>query len=99
MFRGLVELAKAQGVTVVFLIPPQNPDYAKTGSFGIYGALRSDVSKIIGELSSMGAVVFDENNMGEHDYTGAMAYNEDHLSEMGAERLTQRLDSLLKSLE
>ena len=99
MFRDLVELAKAQGVTVVFLIPPQNPDYAKTGSFGIYGALRSDVAKIIGELSSMGAVVFDENNMGEHDYTGAMAYNEDHLSEMGAERLTQRLDSLLKSLE
>ena len=98
-FRSLVELAKSQGVTVVLLIPPQNPDYAKTGSFGIYGALRSDVPQILDELSSMGAVVFDENNMGEHAYTGDMAYNEDHLSRKGAERLTQRLDSLLKSLE
>lgn len=98
-YRNLVELAKSQGVTVVFLIPPQNPEYAKTGSFGIYGALRSDVQKIIDELSSMGAVVFDENNMGKHAYTDDMAFNEDHLSKKGAERLSARLDSLFVDLE
>ena len=98
-FKSLVDLAKRNGVTVVFLIPPQNPGYAYTGAFGIYGVLRSDAQEIIDKLSSMGAVVFDENKMGLHDYTNAMAYNTDHLSREGAKQLTSRLESLLKTLE
>jgi len=99
IYRNIIALASQQGVTVVLLIPPQNPRYAETGAFGVYGARRSEAQGLIDELSSMGAVVFDENKMGAHDYTGDMAYNEDHLSKEGAKRLTARLDSLLKSLE
>jgi hypothetical protein len=36
--------------------------------------------------------------MGDHDYTDEMAFNEDHLSYLGAIQLTTRLDSVLKSL-
>jgi len=99
MYKSLVDLAKKKGVTVIFLIPPQNPGYAETGAFGVYGVLRSESEEIIDELSSMGAVVFDENKMGYHDYTSDMAYNTDHLSLEGAQRLSGRLDSLLKTLE
>ena len=41
----------------------------------------------------------DENKMGDHDYTDEMAQNRDHLSYLGAQKLTARLDSVLKSIE
>ena len=37
--------------------------------------------------------------MGNHDYTDKMAVNKDHLCTLGAEKFTQRLDSLLKTLK
>lgn len=40
----------------------------------------------------------DENKMGDHDYTDEMAQDTDHLSPLGAEKLTLRLDSLIKTL-
>ena len=44
-------------------------------------------------------MLLDENKMGAHDYTDNMAKDTDHLSEAGAEQLTHRLDSLLRTLE
>ena len=41
----------------------------------------------------------DENKMGKHDYTSKMAYDDDHLGTLGAEKLTHRLDSLIKTLD
>ena len=41
----------------------------------------------------------DENKMGNHDYTDAMAQNRDHLSSVGAKKMTARLDSVLKTLK
>jgi hypothetical protein len=86
-------------VKVILLVPPQNPEYAKTGSFGIYGLRRSLSVKLLENAKKMNAVLFDENKMGAHDYTADMAYNTDHLSRKGAKQLSGRLDSLLKTLE
>ena len=36
--------------------------------------------------------------MGDHDYTDDMAYDTDHLAAKGAEQLTKRLDSLIRTL-
>lgn len=36
--------------------------------------------------------------MGMHDYDDEMAFNCDHLSYKGAEKLTKRLDSLIQTL-
>ena len=41
----------------------------------------------------------DENRMGDHDYTDEMAADRDHLAEKGAEQLTSRLDSLIRTLD
>jgi hypothetical protein len=43
-------------------------------------------------------VLMDENKFGEHDYTDAMANDYDHLGAVGAEHLSVRLDSLIRSL-
>ena len=44
-------------------------------------------------------IFMDENKMGKHDYTSKMAYDDDHLGTLGAEKLTHRLDSLIKTLD
>ena len=44
-------------------------------------------------------VLMDENKMGNHDYSGNVACDFDHLCVEGAKKLTLRLDSLLKTLE
>ena len=42
---------------------------------------------------------FDQHKMGEHDYLEGMNFDDDHLCRAGAERITHRLDSLLKTLD
>lgn len=90
-------------INVVGVIFPQNPCYRETGSWGRYGPQRSAAEKYIEFVKALaGSVsrfaVLDENRNGNHDYTDQMALNTDHLSAKGAEQLTARLDSLLKTL-
>ena len=98
MLEYVVSCAREKGVQVVLLVPPQNPRYAETGAYGIYGVQRSIAVQILGWSYSLGAYVLDENKMGEHDYTSSMAFNTDHLSRKGAKQLSERLDSLMKAV-
>jgi hypothetical protein len=43
-------------------------------------------------------VLVDENQFGKHGYDDSMANDFDHLSAAGAVRLSDRLDSLLRTL-
>ena len=90
-------------INVVGVIFPQNPRYRETGSWGRYGPQRSAAEKYIESVKALAGrisrfAVLDENRNGNHDYTDQMALNTDHLSVKGAEQLTTRLDSLLKTL-
>ena len=90
-------------INVVGVIFPQNPRYRETGSWGRYGPQRSAAEKYIESVKALAGrvsrfAVLDENRNGNHDYTDQMALNTDHLSAKGAEQLTARLDSLLKTL-
>ena len=98
-FYRVIQTARKQGIKVVVTIPPQNPAYAKTGSFGVYGPRRSVAMEIISTLKRSDVIIFDEYKLGAHDYTNEMAYNVDHLSALGAKQFTHRLDSLLSTLE
>ena len=42
-------------------------------------------------------IIFDENKMGNHDYTDEMARDTDHLGDLGAAQMSLRLDSLLQN--
>ncbi len=100
---SVIKKASKKNIYVVGIIFPQAPMYKNTGSIGLYGFQRSAAAKLIDRLDSIDRankyfVLMDENKMGDHDYTNEMAFNRDHLSYLGAEQLTRRLDSLFKTL-
>ena len=102
--KNILQSAENYGVYVVGIIFPQSPNFKKTGSFGKYGIRRSEAPKLLKEIQNLEKqyphfVFWDENKMGNHDYSDEMAMNKDHLSYLGAEQLTSRLDSLLKTLK
>ena len=86
-------------IKLVLAITPRNPAYAETDTYGVFGPSREVANAIIDILKEKGFVIFDENKDGKHDYTPEMAYNSSHLSYIGAEQFTARLDSLLKTLK
>ncbi|MCQ2103426.1 MAG: TIGR02171 family protein [Fibrobacter sp.] len=95
--------ALERGINVVGLLFPQNPAYVNTGSWGRYGPTRTTAKKILESLTDLSKkygnfIVMDENKMGAHDYDDTMALNTDHLSNEGASRVTERLDTLLKKM-
>ena len=98
MLDSLRAETERRGVKLILAITPQNPDFAKTESFGSFGPKMEVAKKIVSALEKSGYYIFDENKFGEHDYTSEMAYNSNHLSYLGARQFTARLDSLLKTL-
>jgi hypothetical protein len=95
----LVGEARARGIEVVLLVTPQNPRYAKTGAYGVYGVRRSVAQELLERAKALDVLFLDENKMGNHDYKSSMAFNTDHLGREGAKQLSERLDSLFKTLE
>ena len=101
---AFIDSTKNKGFKIIGLIYPQSPKYAETGSYGRHGIQRSVVMKTMAYLDSLSEVyphfmVMDENKYGAHDYTDSMANDYDHLAAAGAEHLSIRVDSLLKTLE
>ena len=101
--KKMVETAHEKGIYFIGVVFPQNPNYKKTGAFGRYGIPRSEAPILLQEIADLSKtypnfILFDENKMGDHDYTGDMAYDRDHLAYPGAIHFTARLDSLLKEL-
>ena len=97
-------MAENYGVYVIGVVFPQSPGFKNTGAFGRYGLRRSEVPMLLKELEDLSKeyphfIYVDENKMGSHDYTDAMAQNRDHLCANGAKQMTARLDSLFKTLK
>lgn len=102
--KNILKLAEKKDIYVIGVIFPQSPNFKNTGSFGRYGIRRSEAPALLEEFKEMektypNFVFWDENKMGDHGYKNNMAINRDHLSYFGAERLTRRLDALLKKLK
>lgn len=97
----LIQTCQKNGIILVGVLFPMNPRYKETGAFGRHGLRRSIAPTIISELQKLSDlysnfILFDENKMGNHDYTDEMARDVDHLNDLGAVLMTERLDSLLK---
>ena len=100
----IIQLAKAKGIKVVGVEMPLNPNYKNVDAYGKYGLRNSDAPEIIERLNALtqkydNFAFFDQHKMGEHDYLNGMNYDDDHLCRAGAEQMTHRLDSLLKTLK
>lgn len=104
LLAELMDTCSVHKITVIGVIPPINPKYAETGAFGYAGLRRSEVPGVLQDLSDIkkkytNFILMDENKMGKHDYTDKEAHDYSHLSQKGAEKLTQRIDSLIKTLD
>ena len=105
-FNTLIEMIKAcqqKDIILIGVITPQNPRYRETGAFGACGLLRSEAPGLIQQIHDLSLqypnfILMDENKMGYHDYTREMFYDGAHLATNGAEQLTARIDSLIKTL-
>lgn len=103
ILEKFAKLTENKGIFVIALEAPQNPAYKNTGSYGRYGLQRSSAINFLEQIQSISKkyphfIFMNENNMGEHNYTSDMAYDDDHLGNLGAEQLTHRLDSLIQTL-
>lgn len=99
-----VKEAESKNIYLIGIILPQSPGYKETGAFGRYGLRRSVAEKMIKIIKDYEKkyphfILMDENKMGYHDYDDEKAFNCDHLSYKGAEKLTKRLDSLIQTLK
>ena len=100
----IIQMAEERNVMVIGMIFPLNPGYKETGAFGRYGMRRSNAIRLIEEFEKLQDVYsnfkfVDENRMGNHDYSRGMFIDDDHLCDVGAVRMTARVDSLLRSME
>jgi uncharacterized protein (TIGR02171 family) len=99
LFESIVNMCKKHKVTVVALVIPRHAGYKDTGAFGIYGPRRSVTKKLFETLQKYDVVWMDENEWGDHDYQDeSMGYNMDHLSYIGAYKMSERVDAKLKGL-
>lgn len=99
----MIEKCAQKNIIFIGVITPQNPKFKDTGAFGVHGLRRSEAPALIQEIADISKqypnfILMDENKMGEHDYTDEMAFDNNHLSELGAKQLTHRLDSLIQTL-
>ena len=102
--QNVLKMAENYNVKVIGIVFPQSPNFKKTGAFGRYGVRRSEAPALLKRIQNLESVYpnfifWDENKMGDHDYDDPMANNKDHLSDLGAQQLTERLNLLLESLE
>lgn len=103
ILEDLVKACSEKEVYVVGVVFPLNPGYKETGAYGSSGLQRSVAPNIIAKIDEISAeypnfIFVDENKYGDHDYSDDMAKDYGHLSSAGAEQLTQRLDSLIQTL-
>lgn len=99
VFESIVDMCKKNKVTLVALVIPRHAGYKNTGSYGAYGPSQSITRQLFEKLQKYDIVWMDENNWGNHVYQDdAMGYNMDHLSYLGAYKMSERVDAKLKKL-
>lgn len=101
---SLIETCQEKDIYVIGVLFPLSPGFKETGAYGSRGLRRSEAPALIQQIADLSNTysnftLMDENKMGDHDYTDEMAANSAHLSALGAEQLTKRLDSLIQKLD
>ncbi|PWJ71668.1 MULTISPECIES: TIGR02171 family protein [unclassified Fibrobacter] len=104
VLEDIIKKCEERNISVVGVIFPQSPAYAKSGAFGRYGLRRSVAKSLIEKIDGFSKtytnfVLMDENKMGNHDYGNEMAVDFDHLCAEGIPQITERLNSILLGLE
>jgi len=101
--KRMVQLASMQGVVVAVVMFPTDPRFQKSKYAGrwepewpIYHQILDSLKSLPMKALGAGRVLFVDANLdGRHDYGDEDALDGDHLSTIGARKLSKRLDSLI----
>jgi hypothetical protein len=98
--RAFAKLVTDQGIHLVLVVFPQNPEFANSEFFQFYGPTQATARIILASLRNLESTsdhihFYDAHRFGQHDYSDEDAFDTDHLAEKGAKKLTRRLDSLI----
>ena len=100
--RAFAEKVAARGIHLVLVVFPQSPGFADKPHYQRYGPILETAKAVLEDLRALESLsdhihFYDAHQFGKHDYTDAEASDIDHMSSLGARKLTVRLDSLVRA--
>ena len=101
IWYAMADSATAAGIHMLFVTMPVHPGYADAKVYGPSGMSIPLAKWILGKIQAKVATspllhYYDANMFSQHDYTNAEAYDLQHLSIEGAQKLSSRIrDSLM----
>jgi uncharacterized protein (TIGR02171 family) len=104
-FRQLEDFARlltAAKIHLIIVNCPNSPAYKDTPYYQRYGPGQATARAIVAQMRGLEAIspyvhFYDAHNFGDHDYGDEDARNWNHLSARGATKLSDRLDSLIRT--
>ena len=102
----LQEIARELSARSIYLIGvlfPQSPNYRSTECFGFEGPTRATAQEIISRLRTLEQQndhfhLYDANLSGEHDYVPVDFFDECHLSDVGGQKFSSRINPVIDSI-
>jgi hypothetical protein len=101
--RMVADSARIRKVHWIVVNFPVSPHYRNTEAYAMFGPSWQTARCILDSLREISLTneyfhLYDANNDGNHDYDDADALNENHLSFLGAEKLSGRIDSIIHAI-
>ena len=103
LVRALADSMKEHGIHWMLVNFPVSPKYKNTKAYSLFGPSWNTAHDIIDTLKKIdsGTTYFhfyDANICGDHDYAFEDFCDENHLSTLGALKLSMRVDSLVHTI-
>jgi formylglycine-generating enzyme required for sulfatase activity len=99
IFKTLADTLAAHAIHMLVIEFPESPGYKSTPNIGRLGPYRTTYQQIVAWLQSLEQAnpyfhFYDANMYGNHDYADSEALDCNHLSYLGARKMSRRVDSL-----
>ena len=100
IFINLANVLAARNAHLLVVNFPENPKYKTTDKIGYLGPYRTAFDQLATWLKNLESQnpyfhFYDANMDGDHDYTDAEARDRMHLNNLGAKKISTRIDSLM----
>jgi uncharacterized protein (TIGR02171 family) len=101
--QALASELAGRGIHLLMVNFPQHPGYANTRFYGYWGPSQATGADVVADMrlleqSNAYFHFYDAHDFGRHDYVDGEAFDHNHLCEVGARKLSVRLDSLMHGI-
>lgn len=100
LIREVADSLRTRGIYWLMINFPVSPNYKNTPAYSQEGPSWQTAHDILDTLKEIASTndyfhLYDANKDGNHDYDSSDASDENHLSALGAEKLSGRVDSII----